>query len=65
VISWATTRPAVIWAICLSLILSGAVAFARDVVRRGPPYPKTRDRADKLGTAESNAPAIELAFRRK
>ncbi|HJP55543.1 MAG TPA: efflux RND transporter permease subunit [Gemmatimonadales bacterium] len=28
-ISWATTRPAVIWAICLSLILSGAVAFAR------------------------------------
>ena len=34
----------------------GAVAFARDVVRRGAPHPKTRDRADKLGTAESNAP---------
>ncbi|MGE5091192.1 MAG: efflux RND transporter permease subunit [Bacillota bacterium] len=28
-ISWAAGRPAVIWAICLSLILSGAVAFAR------------------------------------
>ena len=28
-IAWATRRPAVIWAICLSLILSGAVAFAR------------------------------------
>ncbi len=34
----------------------GAVAFARDVVRRGAPHPKTRDRGDKLGTAESNAP---------
>ena len=28
----------------------GAVAFARDVVRRGPPYPKTRDRADRKST---------------
>src|SRR5678816_4607102 len=34
----------------------GAVRFARDVVRRGAPHPRTRDRADKLGTAESNAP---------
>ena len=37
-------------------LTTGAVAFARDVVRRGAPHPKTRDRADKLGTAESNAP---------
>ncbi len=28
-IRWAVGRPAVIWAICLSLLLSGAVAFAR------------------------------------
>ena len=34
----------------------GAVAFARDAVRRGAPHPRTRDRTDKLGTAESNAP---------
>jgi 3-hydroxyacyl-CoA dehydrogenase len=34
----------------------GAVAFAREVVRRGAPHPQTRDRFDKLGTAESNAP---------
>src|SRR5438477_3362804 len=34
----------------------GAVAFARDGVRRGAPPPRTRDRADKLGTAEANAP---------
>ena len=34
----------------------GAVSFAREAVRRGAPHPRTRDRADKLGTAESNAP---------
>jgi 3-hydroxyacyl-CoA dehydrogenase len=34
----------------------GAVRFAREAVRRGAPHPKARDRADKLGTAESNAP---------
>jgi len=37
-------------------LAGGAVAFAREIVRRGAPHPKTRDRIDKLGTAESNAP---------
>ena len=34
---------------------TGAVAFAADLVRRGGPHPKTRDRRDKLGTPESAA----------
>ena len=34
----------------------GAVAFAREAVRRGTSHPRTRDRVDKLGTAASNAP---------
>ena len=29
--------------------LAGALAFARDVARRGPPHPRTRARMDKLG----------------
>jgi 3-hydroxyacyl-CoA dehydrogenase len=37
-------------------LTTGAVAFARAVVRRGARHPKTRDRTDKLGTPESNAP---------
>ena len=29
--------------------LAGALGFARDVARRGPPHPRTRARTDKLG----------------
>ncbi len=37
-------------------LIAGATSFARDVVGRGAPHPKTRDRRDKLGDPESNAP---------
>ena len=40
-------------------LLAGAVAFARSVV--GKPAPKTRERADKLGTPEQNAPIFAAA----
>lgn len=40
-------------------LLAGAVAFAREVA--GKPAPKTRERKDKLGTAEQNAPVFAAA----
>ena len=40
-------------------LLAGAVAFAKEVV--GKPVRKTRERTDKLGTAEENAPVIAAA----
>src|SRR5437764_2015727 len=40
-------------------LLTGAVAFAREVV--GKPAPKTRERNDKLGTAEQNQPIFAAA----
>jgi 3-hydroxyacyl-CoA dehydrogenase len=40
-------------------LLTGAVAFAREVA--GKPARKTRDRNDKLGTAEQNAPIFAAA----
>ena len=40
-------------------LLTGAVAFAREVA--GKPAPKTRDRNEKLGTAEQNAPIFAAA----
>jgi 3-hydroxyacyl-CoA dehydrogenase len=40
-------------------LLSGAVAFAREVA--GRPAPKTRDRIEKLGTLEQNAPLFAAA----
>src|SRR5215831_13853957 len=40
-------------------LLSGAVAFAREIA--GKPAPKTRERNDKLGTAEQNAPIFAAA----
>jgi 3-hydroxyacyl-CoA dehydrogenase len=40
-------------------LLAGAVAFAREVA--GKPIPKTRDRRDKLGTPEQNAPIFAAA----
>jgi 3-hydroxyacyl-CoA dehydrogenase len=40
-------------------LLSGAVAFAREIA--GKPAPKTRDRREKLGTAEQNAPIFAAA----
>jgi 3-hydroxyacyl-CoA dehydrogenase len=40
-------------------LLAGAVAFAREVA--GKPAPKTRERNDKLGTPEQNAPILAAA----
>ena len=40
-------------------LLTGAVAFAREVA--GKPAPKTRERNDKLGTAEQNQPIFAAA----
>ena len=40
-------------------LLAGAIAFAREVA--GKPIPKTRERKDKLGTAEQNAPIFAAA----
>ena len=40
-------------------LLTGAVAFAREVA--GKPAPKTRERNEKLGTAEGNAPIFTAA----
>ncbi len=40
-------------------LLAGALAFARDAV--GRPAPKTRERNQKLGTAEENAPLFAAA----
>jgi 3-hydroxyacyl-CoA dehydrogenase len=40
-------------------LLTGAVAFAREVV--GKPLPRARDRFEKLGTPETNAPIFAAA----
>src|SRR5713101_4788168 len=40
-------------------LLAGALAFAREVA--GKPAPKTRERIEKLGTAEQNAPIFAAA----
>ncbi len=40
-------------------LLAGAVAFAREIA--GKPAPKTRQRNDKLGTPEQNAPIFAAA----
>jgi 3-hydroxyacyl-CoA dehydrogenase len=40
-------------------LLTGAVAFAREVA--GKPAPKTRERVEKLGTPEQNAPIFAAA----
>ncbi len=40
-------------------LLAGAVAFAREMV--GKPLPKTRERNEKLGAAEQNAPIFAAA----
>ncbi len=40
-------------------LLKGALAFAREVA--GKPAPKTRDRKEKLGTPEQNAPIFAAA----
>jgi len=40
-------------------LLTGAIAFAREIA--GKPAPKTRERNDKLGTAEQNAPIFAAA----
>src|ERR1700733_5161123 len=43
-------------------LLAGAVAFAREIA--GKPAPKTRERAQKLGTAEQNAAIISVSRER-
>jgi enoyl-CoA hydratase/carnithine racemase len=40
-------------------LLTGAVAFAREIA--GKPARKTRDRNEKLGSAEQNAPIFAAA----
>ena len=40
-------------------LLAGALAFAREVA--GKPAPKTRERNQKLGTSEQNAPIFAAA----
>jgi 3-hydroxyacyl-CoA dehydrogenase len=40
-------------------LLTGAVAFAREIA--GKPAPKTRERNEKLGTSEQNAPIFAAA----
>jgi 3-hydroxyacyl-CoA dehydrogenase len=40
-------------------LLAGAIAFAREIA--GKPAPKTRERSEKLGTAEQNAPIFAAA----
>src|SRR6202795_2867453 len=40
-------------------LLKGAVAFAREIA--GKPAPKTRERNDRLGSAEQNAPIFAAA----
>lgn len=40
-------------------LLAGAIAFAREAA--GKPAPKTRERTEKLGTAETNAPIFAAA----
>ncbi|MBZ5665320.1 MAG: enoyl-CoA hydratase/isomerase family protein [Acidobacteriia bacterium] len=39
-------------------LLAGAIAFAKKKARQGAQHPKTRERNDKLGSAESNASAL-------
>jgi len=40
-------------------LLDGAIAFAREAAANGGPPPRTRERSDKLGTSEQNAPLLE------
>ena len=42
-------------------LLDRALAFAREVVEEGGAAPKTRDRDDKLGTEQTNAPVLAAA----
>jgi 3-hydroxyacyl-CoA dehydrogenase len=42
-------------------LLQGAISFVRDLLARGEGPRKTRDRNEKLGTAETNAPIFEAA----
>lgn len=40
---------------------AGAVAFAREVVKKGGPHRKTRERREKLGSPSENAPLFAAA----
>jgi 3-hydroxyacyl-CoA dehydrogenase len=42
-------------------LVAGAMAFAREMLARGTPHRRTRDRADRLGTPEQNAPLFAAA----
>src|SRR5262245_4300025 len=40
-------------------LVDGAIAFAREAASNGGPHRRTRERTDKLGTSEQNAPLLE------
>jgi 3-hydroxyacyl-CoA dehydrogenase len=40
-------------------LVAGATAFAREMLARGEPHPRTRDRTAKLGTPAQNAPLLD------
>ena len=40
---------------------TAAIAFAREALERGAPPPRTSERADRIGTAEANAPRLAAA----
>jgi 3-hydroxyacyl-CoA dehydrogenase len=42
-------------------LVAGAMAFAREMLARGTPHRRTRDRADRIGTPEQNAPLFAAA----
>jgi len=42
-------------------LVAAATVFAREMLERGTPRPRTRDRTDKLGTPEQNAPTFAAA----
>jgi 3-hydroxyacyl-CoA dehydrogenase len=42
-------------------LLEGAISFVREMLARGGPHPKSRERTEKLGDAEQNAQLFAMA----
>jgi 3-hydroxyacyl-CoA dehydrogenase len=42
-------------------LVAAATEFAREMLARGAPHPRTRERTDRLGTSEQNAPIFAAA----
>ena len=42
-------------------LVAAATAFAREMLDRGEPHPRTRERTDRLGTPAQNAPILDAA----